>query len=565
MPRAALAWHLQLGKHRVPQSLHESNRRRTSVEVEAPITTLLDLLETHLSWITSISVEIQTIQTGEVAGRKPNNMTKKNILKWALLMGYSTLCTTVPATIAQEPIRVKSNEVLVPVFVLDKGRARVLQQHPEGLHRAILAGDAQLVDKIQEETVIHDLTAADFQILDDGKEQAIDNISYEQTLYWDVRDNAGHHTEYLGSGGGKWSTVEWPENFIGDLSSSHYLIAYALPESPDGSCHQIQVKVNRRNALVSARSEYCNTNHSPSDPVNGTKLGEQLESDLSAPGGSSVDISILAIPLYSNSRAARVHISLDWPWESLRGKTRTKGILGMVFRKDGSLVTRFSDLADRYGVPNGEVKQWWPHHGDRPEINLVENRYDGQVELLPGEYELRVALGDGTRFGRAKIPLTVDSHDRKELSISPVSLCRKISDVSVYARKLSGAWTAKLPGGYVPLVSNDTEFKPTSNARFKATETLYVYFEAYEPLRAGSPEAEVNFQVRIVDLKTGELKSDTQPISAVPYLKPGSSIIPIGRGIDITKLPRASYRLDVRVTDSTGKGTDWHRTNFTVE
>lgn len=476
-----------------------------------------------------------------------------------------TFLTSAQVTPAQEPIRVQSNEVLVPVLILDKERSRVQMQHPENLTRAILAGDAQLVDKIVEETVIRDLTAADFQVFEDGKKQAITSVAYERSLYWNVRDNIGHHTEYLGPGGGKWSTVEWPQNFIGDLAPPHYVIAYALPESPDGSCHQLKVTVRRRNALIATRSEYCNTIHSPSDPVNGTKLGAQLESELAAPKDNSVDISLLAIALYANSDAARVHVSLDWPWESLRGKARAKGILGMVVKKDGSLVARFSDLADRYGVPDAEVTQWRPHHGDRPEFNLIENRYDGQVELPPGDYELRVALGDGTRFGQAQIHLTVDNYDRKALSISPVSLCKHISDVSAYARKLSGAWTTKLPGSYVPMVSNETEFKPTSNARFKASEPLYVYFEVYEPLGEGHPQANVDFQIRIVDLKTDELKSDSSPISASAYLKAGSSVIPIGRGIDITKLPRGSYRLDVRATDSTGKSTEWRPVDFTIE
>jgi hypothetical protein len=357
--------------------------------------------------------------------------------------------------------------------------------------------------------------------------------------------------------------MEWPNGTIGDVAPPQYLISYALPESPDGSCHQIKIKVNRRNALITARSEYCNTNDSSSDPLKGAKLGEQLERELAVPQNRNFDISLTAIALYSNNAADRVHVSLDWPWESLKGKARTKGVLGVIFRKDGSLVTRFSDVADRYGVPDREF--WRPFHGDRPEINLIENRYDGQVELPPGEYELRVVLGDGTRFGRAEIPLNVESYGRNTLSISPVSLCKQVSDVSVNARKLPGAWNAKLPGGYVPLVSNDTEFRPTSNTQFKPSDSLYVYFEVYEPLLEGNSQVTVAFQIRIVDLRTGDVKSDPQPISAKPYSKSDSSIIPIGRGIDISKLPKGSYRLDVRATDSTGKGTDWRSVEFTIE
>ena len=35
--------------------------------------------------------------------------------------------------------------------------------------------------------------------------------------------------------------------------------------------------------------------------------------------------------------------------------------------------------------------------------------------------------------------------------------------------------------------------------------------------------------------------------------------------IDISKLPKGSYRLDVQANDSTGKTTPWRSVNFTVE
>jgi hypothetical protein len=470
-----------------------------------------------------------------------------------------------PVAHAQEPIRVQTNQVLVPVFVLDKQRARDFYASPENLFRAIGGGDTQIVDTIVEGLVIRNLAAVDFRVFDDGKEQVVQNVAYGPSLYWDVRDNNGHHTEYFGPGGGKWSTAEWPPGRISEYFYPHYLIAYALPESPAGSCHQIRVKVNRSNAVVAARSEYCNSQHSASDPLNGTKLGGQLESDLAGLKNGNVDISLIAVAFYTESDAARVHIALDWPWKSLKGKSRTKGVLAEVYNKDGSLAMRFSDAADKEGLSDREIAPLGAPLGLGPDTSPSEHRYDAQVNLPPGEYNIRVALGDGTRFGRAEIPLTIDNYDKNALAISAVSLCKQISDVSSNARKLPGAWRAKLPGNYVPLVSNDTEFKPTSNTRFRAGEIMYVYFEIYEPLIEGDRKATVDFEIHIVDLKTGELKSDPQPISATPYLRAGSSIIPIGRGIDISKVPKGSYRLDVRATDSTGKSTERRSVNFTVE
>jgi hypothetical protein len=301
--------------------------------------------------------------------------------------------------------------------------------------------------------------------------------------------------------------------------------------------------------------------------VNGTKLGTQLENHLASPKDDSVKISLLAVPLFTNGDGARIHIALDWPWESLKGKARTKGVLALVSKKDGTLVTRFSDLAEWEGVA-GEYPRWY--HSDKPDEWPGENRYETQLTLPPGEYDLRAVLGDGTRFGSAEIPLRVNDHDRNELSISSqVALCKRITDVAAYSSRnrsnLPGAWGQKLLGDYKPPVSREVEFKPTSNTRFKKRETLYTYFEIYEPMVEGQSLAAVQFRMRIVDVKTGELRADSQPISATPYMKAGSSIIPVGRGMGISKLPPGSYRLDVQAADSTGKSTAWRSANFTVE
>jgi hypothetical protein len=353
---------------------------------------------------------------------------------------------------------------------------------------------------------------------------------------------------------------------IGVMEPPHYLIAYGLPNSPEGSCHQIKVEVNRRNVLVAARNEYCNRKHAASDPLNGTSLDERMERELAVRKNNNVDLSLLAIALYTNSDAARVHIALDWPWKSLR-KSTTKGILGLVLRKDGTLVTRFSDLADREGVPNRELPP--DRYSYLPDVTGAESRYETQLILPRGEYDLRVVLSDGTKFGRAELPLTVYNSDKKGLAMSAVSLCKQISDVSAFspqhAPKLPGSWSAKLPRSYVPLVAKDIEYKPTGNTRFKKGETLYTYFQIYEPSLGGWTPATVQMQTRIFDLRSGELVSDSQPVSAMRYVNAGSPIIPVGLGIDISKLSKGVYRLDVQATDSAGQRTPWQTANFEVE
>jgi hypothetical protein len=478
-------------------------------------------------------------------------------LSLALCVAVCFLTGVAPA---QQPIRVETKQVLVPVIVIDKDRKNRLWKSG-ALYDAVLPGEA---DAIVSGILIHGLIVADFQVLDDGKEQAIESVTEEQSFYWDMRDNKGYHTEYIGPGGGKWSTTQWPAGIVTDIDAPQlYVIAYTLPASPEGSCHQIKVIVKRRNAMVRVRPEYCNSEHSAWDLVYGTDLGKQMEAFQSLENKEMVNVSLTAMSLHRKSEVSRVHIVVEWPWQRFeRGdRSRTKGVLGVILDKQGNLVTRFSDVAEREGVAFNKREK---HHS---EIVGTEARYEKQVDLSPSEYKLRVVVGDGKTFGEAEIPLIADSYDGKEFTISSLSLCRQIDDFSSYGHEsvLPGAWAAKLPDSYIPLVSNGTQFKPTPNTGFKKGENLYTYFEVYEPLLAEPSPVSVEIQLRVVDAKSGDVVTASESISATQYVTTGNPVIPIGRGINISNLPKGCYRLEVQATDSAGKSTPWRSANFTVE
>ncbi len=81
---------------------------------------------------------------------------------------------------------------------------------------------------------------------------------------------------------------------------------------------------------------------------------------------------------------------------------------------------------------------------------------------------------------------------------------------------------------------------------------------------AGEAAPSVKAQLRILDANTGNMKLNFEPVSAAPYVTPGSSSIAIGRGIDISTLPDGPYCLQVQATDSAGKSTPWRTANFVV-
>jgi hypothetical protein len=220
---------------------------------------------------------------------------------------------------------------------------------------------------------------------------------------------------------------------------------------------------------------------------------------------------------------------------------------------------------------------------------LIPTRYETQFDLPPGVYSLRIILSDRVRsgrvkslrtgapagdynfqvvvsdkfkFGRVQIPLAVDRYDGKELALSSVLLCKRFGDVAVASKEEAAEYLAPL---YVPLVSKGVQFEPAGDTSFHKGEPLFAYFEVYEPLLVSQPTTTVQTQLKITDVKTGELKVDTGSRSAADLIQPGKTVIPIAEQIAVNKLPKGSYRLEVQAADSAGKSTVWRAANFTVE
>jgi hypothetical protein len=94
------------------------------------------------------------------------------------------------------------------------------------------------------------------------------------------------------------------------------------------------------------------------------------------------------------------------------------------------------------------------------------------------------------------------------------------------------------------LISKGIEFTPTGDMHFKAKDPMAVYFEVYEPLLAygpllpGGKKAQVLFEMRVVNAKTGEVKSDTGFRPADVFVNADSAVIPISEQVAISSLSR---------------------------
>lgn len=499
-----------------------------------------------------------------MASADPKGTTRNALICALWLCGVSISGFTVAAQTQEngsQPMRVESREVVVPVLVLDEKRVKQIQHMDPGKY---LIGVTQEDNLLLSDVAVPDLGARDFQVFEDGIAQEIEHVTPQ---HYNLRSQA----RWLGMGQGRWVLPDLPLYTPGGIYPWNWvfhLIAYSPPSSTPGSCHQVTVKVDRPNSLVYTRGEYCNDGQPAADPLNGTKLGDQMFADLNSPAKDEISLSIAAFQSFHEKSGVAANIVIGFPANSWRpyncNKPSKRVVVGVAYRTDGTVVARFSDMfsLSNFNFVGLPLPPLVPSTGCISTEDPYQ--YEIQLDLPPGEYKVKVIFSDGKRLGRAEIPLTVEMHDGKRLAISDVALARSYREPKAGAEDDPVVDAAAPPRTYISLVSKGFEVTPTANTVFHNGDPFDFYFEIFEPQPEFAAER-VEAQLRIVDAGTGQVVKTLQPVDAAPYAKPGDPVIPIGGGIDISGLASGAYRLEVQATDSAGNSTPWRATNFTIE
>jgi len=483
------------------------------------------------------------------------------------LAGVRMLFISLGPAAAQDPIRVQTDEVLVPTVVFDKELyAKLGTQEPH--HRDSYTRLVAKNSKLWNDVPVKNLTVKDFHLFEDGLEQKIASVRFEPPAFRVVQDNLGRHPEIVGSGGGLWAYPDLPRTDLSVwLAWPHYVLAYVPSKSPPGSCHHIQVNVPRANLIVWTRSEYCNTPHPASDPLNGTEFGNTLEAAARAGTSTGIDLKLTLATFVDQPDSARVYLSASFPRESLHYEIRdrtlyaTIGSLLLVYNEDGALVARYSDFACcDYGnsQESGNSAKESPASSPAEIPALLPNRYEAQVSLAPGKYLIRAVISDGLHFGVQQAPLRIEGAEPGKLAVTGLVLARRV-------RRLPADRTdERVAGSYTPLVSKGVEFIPTANTEFFREDTLFAYFEINNPAIAGQPPARIFANLRILDSSSGSPADTFAPVDTATYATPGNPVIAVGRGLALSHLAPGAYRLQVQATDATGRNTEWRSMDFTV-
>jgi len=442
------------------------------------------------------------------------------------------------------------------------------------------------------------LSSKDFQVLDDGAEQAINYFKEADYPAVDVTD----HWVFWHSAHGTWGALEDQCRHsraimcdVYDPPSATYLIGYTPPPTHPGECRTVKIVVQGHDVELN-RERYCASNSGGAGDIGtiaGPKLAAKIWNFSKSSAHGSVDFSIQAPAFWASgvlsllketspngnvpavgadfTYVVEVHDSLapatvrvagtfkfpEYYWYPCK-KDSAVFIWGAAYNAAGEIAAQFADMTDCTTPFLGSGARFLGFGVQLPQ------RFDTQINLRPGDYDLRVVVTDGKNFGRARVPLHVEPLSPQRLMISDVV----IGGVVRYAGWVLREATVVSPAPVIPnpLVSKDHQYIPDSDnpPHLHKRTPLYLYFEVYEP-QVETKGILVYCRWRITDEKTGSTIMSAERISASEWVVPGNVVIPIGLQLNAEKLEKGSYRLEVQASDSAGRESEWRQTPFIVK
>jgi VWFA-related protein len=310
---------------------------------------------------------------------------------------------------------------------------------------------------------------------------------------------------------------------------AYYLLSYTPPESKEGKCHTLRVKVDRGGTKVRVRNSYCTSK--PQDLLAGTIAGQDLEKRAAAePDNMTASV---ALPyFYTAPNVARVHVAAEMApgavrFENQKGRLHAEiNLLGIASAQDGSVQARFSDTLKFDFDNEAQIREW----------RTKPIHYEKEFRIAPGQYSFTLA----SDFGKATMPLVVDSWTAGKLALSSLVLSREIHPAADLGL---GPLTVRR----TPLVAEGTQIVPSGSTQFRRAETGWFYFEVYD-----SDPSSVRVRVRVLDKRTGQSRWDSG-VTKLPIPANGGNLsMPASSRLPFDSLTTGSYQLEITASDSTG-------------
>jgi hypothetical protein len=343
---------------------------------------------------------------------------------------------------------------------------------------------------------------------------------------------------------------------IASEQNEFYLLGYVPPDSAEGSCHTLKVKLNRGGMIVRSRTGYCNARSA--NALEGTPVEKQLELRAHDTAAAASAAPLQVPYFYSGANVARVNLAMDIPGESFhfdkeKGKYHANlSVLGIAYKPDGTVGAKFSDQV-KLDLEKDEWKEFskGPYH------------YVNQFDAAPGFYKMTVVLNSGGEaYAKSEWPLKIEDYDGQHLSLGSVVISNTVQRMEEIATNAD--LDAVLLEDRTPLVVKGMEIKPVATNRFKKTDNVVMYSEIYEPLLLGENSPKVVFGYNLLDRATNKQVMTTGSIPAEDFIRRGSPVIPIGLLVKVSDLKPGQYRLVLMAIDGAGRQAPNRTADFDV-
>ncbi|HLX45341.1 MAG TPA: VWA domain-containing protein [Bryobacteraceae bacterium] len=333
-----------------------------------------------------------------------------------------------------------------------------------------------------------------------------------------------------------------------DINSYYILGYYSKNEIADGKYRRIEVKLGNKslNAKLDFRRGYYAAK--VWKKFNATDKEQQLQEALTL--GDPVNELPLALEV-DYFRVARdryfVPISVKIPGSAVgltkKGQKETADLdfIGQVRDANGKLVSGVRDYIT--------VKL------DEQNAAMIAQRhlqYDAGLTLSAGSYSLRFLARENQsgKMGTFETKFTIpDLASGGKLRLSSVVWSNQKEPVT---SAVGSAGNNKKLLAANPLVQGDQRIVPSITRVFRKDQTMYVYFEVYDPTM--DPDRKIPSLTAQIDLLAGGRKVYTSPpvrLSKLATARPG--VAPFAFQIPLAKLPPGQYVSQVNVIDETGR------------
>ncbi|HEX4137984.1 MAG TPA: VWA domain-containing protein [Bryobacteraceae bacterium] len=360
---------------------------------------------------------------------------------------------------------------------------------------------------------------------------------------------------------------------VADEQDQYYALTFTPPESKEGSCHTLRVKVDRAGTNVRARNTYC-VAKAP-DLLAGTNMGRDLEkraaetqagnagaqAEGSVVRGQSHMTASIQLPwFYAAPNVARVHLAAEitpgaLKFERVKGRLHAEiNLLGMAsalstapaVAGDGGVPARFSDNLKFDFDNEAQVDAW----------KMKPLHYENEFRIAPGQYKFMLAFGQAgeseATFGKAESPLKIDPWNGAELGMSGLVLSRETHPAADLGLSLS-------IGDQTPLVAGGTQVVPLGSNRFVKSGPGFFYLEIYDP-----DPASVTVRVRVLDRGTADVKWDSGNTKLPLPANGGKPALPAMAKLPLDALAPGDWRLEITASDTAGRSVK-HSVDFEIQ